>query len=139
MNSIRKVVAVALVAGAAALPLSSAQAWWGGPWNNSGWSPFNNGSWSPFNNGGWGGGPWNVMNQWGPFNGNGMGDAEFDMRVRFNARAMMDSATNGMYSTGPWAGVAPWTHQYRPYMPAPMMPIAPATPPAPPEAPAAAQ
>ncbi|MCB1734559.1 MAG: hypothetical protein H6981_08830 [Gammaproteobacteria bacterium] len=138
MNSIRKVVAVALVAGAAALPLSSAQAWWGGPWNNGGWGPFSNNGWGPFNNGGWGGGPWNTMTQWGPFNGlgNGAGDAEFNLRMHVNARAMMDSATNGMYSTGPWAGIAPWTHSYRPYMSAPIMPMAPA--PAP-EASAAAQ
>lgn len=120
MNPIRKVVAVALVAGAAALPMSNAQAWWGGPWNNSGWGPFGNSGW---------GGPWNTMTQWGPFNGAGMGDAEFDVRLRVDARAMMDGATNGWYSNGPWAGMAPWTHRrgwgYRPYLPAPVMPAAP--------------
>lgn len=120
MNSIRKVVAVALVAGSAALPLSSAQAWWGGPWNNGGWGPWNNGGW---------GGPWNSMTQWGPFNG--MGDGEFDLRFRVNARALMDGATNGLYSNGPWGGMAPWTgyRGYAPYLPpAPVMPQAPAAP-----------
>jgi len=47
MKHLNKTLLACVIAGAAALPMSSAQAWWGGPWGG----------------GPWGGGPWG--NGWG--------------------------------------------------------------------------
>ena len=46
MNKIKALIGSVIIAGAAALPLSSAQAWWGpwggyGPWDGSGFGDFN--------------------------------------------------------------------------------------------------
>ncbi|OQX32467.1 MAG: sulfur globule protein CV1, partial [Candidatus Sedimenticola endophacoides] len=51
-----KMIGVAAIAGAAALAMQPAQAWWGGPWGG----------------GPWGGGPWG-NNGWGDGWGDGFG------------------------------------------------------------------
>ncbi|OQX36654.1 MAG: sulfur globule protein CV1, partial [Candidatus Sedimenticola endophacoides] len=57
MRKMTKMIGVAAIAGAAALAMQPAQAWWGGPWGG----------------GPWGGGPWG-NNGWGDGWGDGFGD-----------------------------------------------------------------
>ena len=56
MKGLKTLLAAAVVISAAALPLQSANAYWGGPWGGGPWG----GPWggSPWGGSPWGGGPW---------------------------------------------------------------------------------
>ena len=51
MSMMRKTLLAAAIVGAVALPLSSAQAWWGGPWGGYPGNGWGNNGWGNNNNG----------------------------------------------------------------------------------------
>ena len=76
MTKIKALIGSALIAGAAALPLSSAQAWWG--------------PWGP----GWGG--------WGPWDGTGFGDFNMSFSGRGSGYGYGYPYYGYPYWGGPW-------------------------------------
>ena len=82
MKHIAKVAAVAAIVGASALPMQSAQAWWGGP-------------------GGWGGGPWS-----------GFTDMFGDIDANFSSRGWGRGSGYGYpyygYGYGGYPGYGGW-------------------------------
>ena len=62
MKHLRKLLMAGAVLVAAAMPLHSANAYWGGPWGGGPWGggPWGGGPWGggPWGGGPWGGGPW---------------------------------------------------------------------------------
>jgi hypothetical protein len=112
MKKIGKILAAAAVVATAALPLQSAQAWWGG--------------------GPWGGRSWDDM-----WDGSGWGD--FDMSMRGSGRGWGRGYNRYYDHYGPWGG-GPYGYGYpgygygypgywgAPAYPAPVAPAAPQQP-----------
>jgi hypothetical protein len=126
MINVKKTVLAAMLAGATALPMTSAQAWWGGP--------------------GWGGpGYGSGYNDW---LGDGLGDmwGDGDFSMNFSGRGSGRGYGRGYgyndyyrgYGYGPYGygapygyGGGPWGYPgygYAPYGAAPVAPAAPAAP-----------